>query len=101
MEIIKQMKLAGRIDYYLKRLGGELTEICTPNPSAQEIRVPIILLHGAKDFISRPSKIIPVQEKRKSSSYIKKIHEREQFLQKHLFPKSSSIKRIDRHVAKE
>lgn len=93
-EIYRQMRLDERIDHYLKRLWNELTEICILNPSVQEIRVPIVIIHGAKDLISQLSKIIPAQEGRPDSSYIQSIHEREQFLQEHLFPKSPSIKML-------
>lgn len=93
-EIARQIRLAGGVSRYFKRLWNELTEICTLNPSAQVIKVPIVIVHGARDLISQPYKIIPGRKRRQSSSYIQDIHEREQFLQEHLFPKSPSVKMI-------
>lgn len=94
IETVRQIRLAGGIHRYLIRVWNELIEIHAINPSAQEVRVPVIIVHGAKDFISQPSKIIPDLEGRQRPSYIQDMNGREKYLQERLFPKSPSIKML-------
>ena len=82
---------------YPRRLLNEIKEMAQANPHLTEIRVPVILVQGASDLLSHPARIIPAQAgggETQPSSYLKDRHEREHFLQRHVFPQSPYVKML-------
>jgi len=91
-EIKKQIKIAGGIRHYVPKLFTELKEFLDVSPATPEIHVPVIIVHGQRDWLSRPKKVIPHQQK--PWGIIPTIREREDFLRNYLFPNSPSVKMV-------
>ena len=83
--------------HYPRRLLNEIREMAQANLHLTKIRVPVILVQGASDLLSHPARIIPAQaggDETQPSSYLKDRHEREHFLQRHVFPQSPYVKML-------
>jgi pimeloyl-ACP methyl ester carboxylesterase len=83
--------------HYPRRLLNEIKEMAQANPRLSEIQVPVILVQGASDLLSHPARIIPAREggdETQPSSYIKDRHERENFLQRQVFPRSPYVQML-------
>lgn len=89
---------------YPRRLKREIEEMARINPRLSELRMPIILVSGAKDLASRPKKIIPPHEEERIQKEWEKEEEsleekgfidpREEFLKENVFPKSPYIRMV-------
>lgn len=89
---------------YASRLKTEIKEMAAVNPRLAKLRMPIILLSGAKDLVSSPEKIIPSHEEEKileawereqeTTEAKKFIDPREEFLRKNIFPNSPYIRMV-------
>lgn len=81
---------------YPSRTLNEIQQMVKTNPHLGAVRAPIVMIQGAHDSLSNPARIIPNQEPDSTaeSEYIKDIHEREKFLQEHVFTNSPYIRMI-------
>lgn len=76
---IKQFKTK-----YPKRLSEEINEMAKFNKRAENITVPVILVHGATDEVFSPEQIAPVEPP----------SEREKYLKKNLFKSSPYVRMV-------
>ncbi|HEY7093916.1 MAG TPA: hypothetical protein VH393_12090, partial [Ktedonobacterales bacterium] len=94
-EIGRQILLAGGIFPYLVRLFTEVKGMVVQSPCAQELTMPIVIINGEQDELSRPSRIIPVQRSdNRGISYISSLRDRETYLRANLFRKSPYVRMI-------
>ncbi|HET9058329.1 MAG TPA: hypothetical protein VFN61_00285 [Acidimicrobiales bacterium] len=94
-EIGRQVHLAGGVLPYLERLSAEVKGMIVQNPCAGELTMPIVIVNGARDQLSRPDSIIPMQRPdHRGSPYLPSVKEREAYLRDHLFSKSPYIRMI-------
>lgn len=85
---------------YPSRYMAEMREMAAVNPRLAGLRMPIIIISGAMDLVSRPDKIIPPSEINKiieecnheNGQHI--LGAREEFLRKNLFPSSPHVRML-------
>jgi len=94
-EIARQIRLAGGVLSYAARLSKEVRGMVVQNPCARELTLPIVIINGEQDKLSRPGRIIPVEHPSENgSSYIASLKERERYLRNRVFPRSPYIRMI-------
>ncbi len=96
IEILKEV-MRSRLVGWPKRQIYELRAMAKTSPHLAEIEVPIVLIQGAQDLLSKPSEIIPKSQSQDSvKDYIEdtKVQEREQFLKKNIFINSPYVRMI-------
>jgi pimeloyl-ACP methyl ester carboxylesterase len=94
-ELARQIRLAGGVLPYIARLSQEIKGMIVRNPCAHELALPIVIVNGERDRLSRPDRIIPAEHPgKRASPYLVSMTERERYLQSHVFPKSPYVRMI-------
>jgi pimeloyl-ACP methyl ester carboxylesterase len=106
--IIKNMAKEAKdvgIRQYPKRFKHQVREMARKNPRVERVKVPVVLMTGAKDPVSAKEKIISKKEEEKlTKEYLKELkissrldpamHIREKYLKENLFLQSPQIRAI-------
>lgn len=74
------------------RAKNELSELVRGSLQAANIEVPVVIIHGANDLISRVDKIIPPDALDLAIDNV--LDQREAYLKKHIFPKSPRVRMV-------
>ncbi|MCB9802908.1 alpha/beta hydrolase [Candidatus Nomurabacteria bacterium] len=83
---------------YPKKLRQEISEMSSANANLAKLKVPVVIISGESDPISKPDKIVPPEEERRfveeGLSRDDFFDPREEYLKKNLLPNSPYVRMI-------